>query len=154
MKFLTDRKEIAKEINIKGTPVLTIDITECMKGYDHCYEGSCVRVLGGHTRGYEDLDTRCTVMMFGGEQGNEDHDRPWTYKKIVLNGGVVCIDNSFGLSDVDEMVKWSNTRVIKAEDPVILYFRGKNVGYLRMMKVGKRIDPFCSTVATLVDIDE
>ena len=154
MKFLTDRKEIAQEINLNGTPVLTVDISKCMDGYADCYEGSNVRILGGHSKGYEDLDTRCTVMMFGDEPGNEDHTRPWMYKKIILRGGAVCLNGSFGLHDVDEMVKWSNTKVLKAGDPVILFFRGKEMGHLRMMKIGKRIDPFCSTVTTLADIDE
>lgn len=153
MKFLRERTEIAKKINIEKIPVLTIDITKCMNGYDNCYEGSKVRLIGGHSKGYEDLTTDCTVKMYGDEEGNECHDTPWLYERLVLTGGCVCLKSSFGLSDVDEMVEWSNTKILKANDPVIVYFRGNGVGFLREMKVGGRINPHCSTVAMLVDVD-
>lgn len=152
MKFLTDRKKIAEAINIQKLPVLTIDISKSMEGFDHCYEGSKVRVLGGHSKGYEDLDTRCTVRMFGDEKENSRHDAPQFYGKIILSGGAVFLSSDFGLRDVDEMVEWSNAREVRAGDQVIVYFRGNGVGYLRLMKVGSRIDPHCSTVAVLEDV--
>lgn len=151
MKFLTDRRKIADAINIRKVPVLTIDISKSMDGYADCYEGSKVRLIGGHVNGCEDLDTRCTVRMFGDELGNECHDTPQFYKKIKLCGGAVFVDSGFGLSDVDEMVEWSNTKILHAGDSVIVYFRGDGIGYLRLMKVGSRITPFCSTVAVLED---
>ena len=152
MKFLTDRMKIAEAINIQKIPVLTVDISKCMNGYDDCYEGSKVRLIGGHSKGYEDLDTRCTVRMFGDEVGNECHDAPQFYKTIKLCGGMFGIHSGFGLSDVDEMVEWSNTKILRAGDRVIVFFRGDGVGYLRLMKVSDRIEPHCSTVAVLEDI--
>ena len=153
MKFITNRQEVAKKINLDNIPVLTIDISKCMNGYDNCYEGSKVRLLGGHSSGYEDLTTECTVKMYGDEEGNECHAMPWTYKKIVLTTGCVCIKSSFGLSDVDRMVEWSNTKILKANDTVLVYFRGEDMGFLREMKVGAKINPHCSTAAVLVDVD-
>ena len=153
MKFITNRQEIAQKINIEKIPVLTIDISKSMNGYNDCYEGSKVRLIGGHSKGYDDLTTDCTVKMYGDEEGNECHSTPWMYKKIVLTAGCVCLKSDFSLSDVDQMVEWSNTKVLKASDPVIVYFRGSGVGFLREMKVGSRINPHCSTAAVLVDVD-
>ena len=153
MKFITNRQEIAQKINIEKIPVLTVDISKSMNGYNDCYEGSKARLIGGHSKGYEDLTTDCTVKMYGDEEGNECHSTPWMYKKIVLTAGCVCLKSGFGLSDVDQMVEWSNTKVLKANDPVIVYFRGSGVGFLREMKVGSRINPHCSTAAVLVDVD-
>lgn len=153
MKFITNRQEIAQKINIENIPVLTMDISKCMNGYDHCYEGSKVRLIGGHSKGYEDLTTDCIVKMYGDEDGNECHDMPWMYKKIVFTAGCVCIKSSFGLADVDSMVEWSNTKILKANDVVLVYFRGKDMAFLREMKVGSKINPHCSTAAILVDVD-
>ena len=153
MKFLTDRHEIGKAINIDNIPVLTIDIERCMKGYPDCYSGSKVRVLGGRSAGYSNLDTRCTVEMFGEEPGNECHDKPWLYSKIILSGSSVCIKRTFGLDDILNDVEWSNARTVKAGDLVLVLFKGADSACLRMMKVGDHVNPHCMTVATLVDVD-
>ena len=48
MKFLRDRKEIAKAINIERIPVITMNIRKCMDGYENCYEGSRINLEGAH----------------------------------------------------------------------------------------------------------
>lgn len=157
MKFLRDRSEIARKINIENVPVLTMDLTKPIRGdnfYKDCYEGSKVRILGGHSAAYADLPTRCTIAMYGDETGNENHAEPWTYKKIILSGAPVFLKRGFSLDDVDQMVEWSNTKLLKAGDSVIVFFRGKDTGHLRMMKIGSYIDPRCSTVAALEDVEE
>lgn len=153
MKFLRTRHEIADAINIKKYPVLTIDLRQPMNGYPDCYSGSKVNVAGGHSKDYEDLLTRCTVQMFGDEPGNECHDEPWMYQKIILSGGCVCLHSSFTMKDILEDIEWSNARTVKAGDTVVVFFQMENACYLRMMKVSDRINPHCSTVAVLVDID-
>ena len=153
MKFLRDRKEIAKAINIDRIPVITMDISKCMKDYTDCYEGTKINIEGAHSGRYSDLLTHCTARMYGDEIGNECHDEPWMYKKIVLCPRITCLSDSFSLRDVDEMVEWSKAPVVKAEDLVIVYFRANNEAYLRLMKIGKRIDPFCTTATTLEDVD-
>ena len=152
MKFLTDIKKIAQKINIEHVPVLTIDITKGMDGYPDCYEGSKVRIVGAHKGEYADLDDRCTVRMYGDQEGNENHESPWLYKTIKLYGEAVFLKGDYGLRDVDEMVEWSNTRAVHAGEKVLVYFRGKDVGFLRLMKISDHVDPFCSTVARLEDI--
>ena len=154
MKFLTNRTEIAKAINIDRIPVITMDISKCMNGYENCYEGTKVNIDGAHKGRYADLLTHCTARMYGDEVGNERHDAPWTYKRIVLSTRTTCLTADFGLRDVDEMVEWMSAPIVKANDPVIVFFRAKDRGYLRMMKIGGRIDPNCSTATTLVDIEE
>ena len=154
MKFLTNRTEIGKAININRYPVLTLDCTAPMKGFPDCYSGSKINLAGGHSKGYEDLLTRCTIKMYGDETGNETHDTPWMYKKIILSGGSVCLHATFGLEDVIEDIEWSNARVAKGGDKVLVFFKAPNGGCLRLMKISDRVNPHCSTVATLEDIDE
>ncbi len=142
MKYVTDRKEIARKINIENIPVLTMDLKKPMDGYPNCYEGSKVKVQG----------IRAKMKMFGDELGNDNHRKPWTYKKIVLTSYGVCIKSGFDLLDVDNMVEWSNAREVKEGDKVLVYFRGEDFGILREMKIGK-VNKFCSTVAELEDVE-
>ncbi len=153
MRFLKDRREIAKAINIDRIPVLTVDIDNPMRGFPDCFSGSKVLVYGGYSKGHENLATRCTVKMFGDEPGNECHEKPWMYKSIILSGECVCLHNDFRMQDLLEDVEWSNARTIKAGDTVIVFFKTVCQGCLRVMKVSDRINPHCSTVATLVDVD-
>lgn len=149
MKFLKDRHEIAKAININRYPVLTIDCTKPMNGYPDCYEGSKINIKGNR-----DLLTRCTVKMYGDEPGNEAHDAPYMYKSIILSGGCVCLHSSFGLADVIEDIEWSNARIAQGGDKVVVFFKMANGGCLRLMKISDHINPHCSTVARLEDVDQ
>lgn len=153
MKWLTDRKEIAKAINIDRIPVITMNIRKCMDGYENCYEGSRINLEGAHKGKYADLLTHCTARMYGDENGNERHDAPWTYVRIHLSPRTTYLHDSFSLRDVDEMVDWSNAPKAKANDLVIVYFRGEDRGYIRLMKIGSRIDPFCTTAVMLEDVE-
>ena len=157
MKFLRERKEIARKINIERVPVLTIDIDHPMRGYDNCYEGSKINIAGAYTGDrYSHLLCRCTVEMFRDEPGNDCYETPWLYKTIILSPESCMLHSDFSLSDVEEMVEWSNARVAKAGDEVIVFFisKEKHFGVLRVMKIGERINPHCSTATTLKDIDE
>lgn len=151
MTFLTDRKEIAKAINIDRIPVITIDIGKHMDGFENCYEGSRIRIDGAYKGRYSDMLVRCTARMYGDEHGNDCHSTPQFYKRIVLQPSVVAIADSFGLTDVDEMVKWNNTPIVKAGDKVVVYFRDREAGSLRLMRIGERLDPHCMVVTTLTD---
>ena len=153
MKYLTNRKEIAKAINIDRIPVITMDISKCMDGYDNCYEGSKINIDGAYSGRYAHLLTRCTARMYGDEKGNECHDEPWRYARIHLCTKNACLHDSFCLSDVDEMVEWSHAPTVKANDKVVVFFRSANEGYLRLMKIGARIDPNCTTATMLEDIE-
>ena len=153
MKFLTDRREIAEEMNIKRTPVITMDISKCMDGYDDCYKGSKV-LVATPTKRYPDSTRRCTAKMFGDESGNENHDKPWTYKRIHLTCPGAFMSDSFGYHDVMEMVEWSNCRILQGGQEVLVVFDTGINCYIRKMKVSERVDGTCYTVAMLKDIDE
>ena len=153
MKFLRDRREIAQAINIDRLPVITIDIRKPMDGYPDCYEGSKVLIATPNKR-YPDSYSKCTVRMFGDEPGNaEHHDAPWGYKKIVLCEGMIGLFADFGLSDVREMVEWSNCRWLTAGQKVVVFFDKGDKGFLRVMKVSDRVTPGYTSVAYLEDID-
>lgn len=147
MKFLEGRQEIAEAINIKKYPVITIDLSRPLNGddfYKNCYGGSRV-VLATPTKHYPESEDRCTAMMFGDACGNENHDRPWTYKRIILQEGMVGISARFDLKDVRDMVSWNNAPHVKEGDTVVVFFDAGGSGWLRLMKVHAHL---------LVDIDE
>ena len=150
MKFLTDREKIANLINIERVPVLRINIGEPIDSVlKDCYKGDKVLVDSG--KGYH---CRCNIEMFGDETGNENHEQPYLYKKIVLGQGVIGISSRFCYSDVMEMAEWNRCPVVSKEDKVVVIFYDDNKGvcFIRPMKIGKYIDRFCSTVAILEDI--
>ena len=153
MKFITDRHEIAEAINIKRTPVIRINIKDCMQGYENCYEGSRL-LLSTPSKRYPDSYKKCTVKMYG-DNGNEDkHDAPWTYTRIGLYPEMSCLTDSFGYSDVIEMAKWSEARCVKGGDEVLVIFDRGDVCFIRRMRIGNRVDPFVYPSAILHDIDE
>lgn len=156
MKFVTDRQELAKDINIKGIPVITMDISRPLDGdefYKDCYGGSKIRVAY-QTRRYGELHSRCRAKMFGDEVGNKGHhDEPWKYKRIHLSCPCVGISAEFNLHDAREMNMWSNTRILHAGDEVYVFFDRGDRAFYRKMRVG-RVDSGCSTVAMLEDVDE
>ena len=154
MKFLTDRKEIARVINIEDTPMITFDLDNPMPGYDGCYAGSKVKVLDAKRtdRAYA---ARCTAHIWSDAPGY-DPLMPFMCKKIDLNCYGTCICADFGYSDILTMETWSNARTVKAGDRVVVFFKSdtQKVGFLRLMKVSDRVDVHCATVATLTDIED
>ena len=142
MKFLTDRHDIANEINIKETPVVMINIAKCMDGWEHCYEGDKIVVN----------DIRCTVKMYG-DGGNENlHGTPYLYNNIELMPENICITDGFGRKDVIEDVEWRKAvRAREGEDIIVVFDTGKTV-FVRKMKIGK-VTKWVYPAATLQDID-
>lgn len=149
MRFLTDRKVIAKAINIDGTPVIRIDITKEMPGYDNCYEGDQVVVIDKK----DGLDTRCTISMYGDRENEGLHGTPWLYKRIVLMPEMIGIHADFGWHDVKEMYSWSKAVRVREGQEVIVLFDAGDHGYLRRMKIG-RAAKFVYPTAVLEDIEE
>ncbi len=150
MRFLTDRKVIAKAINIDGTPVIRIDITKEMPGYENCYEGDRVVVI--HKDGH---DTRCTVEMFSDQENSGWHSTPWLYPRIVLMPETICIHSDFGYSDVMETYEWSKAvRVREGQEVIVLFDAGSGRGvWLRKMKMG-RAAKWVYPTARLEDLGE
>ena len=154
MKFITNRQEIARLMNIEDVPAIRMDVSKCMRGYEHCYKGGIVKIACPSKR-YPDMTHNCTIEMFGDEHGNSDkHDTPWLYERIKFGGEMIGLTASFGYSDVMELVKWNNARTIKAGDIVLVVFDRGDACFIRKMRVGAHVDPFCTTVATLEDVDD
>ena len=155
MKFIKDRKELAQEINIKNTPVVTIDITRPLNGdhfYEHCYGGTNIKV-NTPCKSHPDMQARCSVEMFGDEEENKDlHCAPWCYGRIVLKQGVVGIHSGFGCADLREMIEWNAARSVSAGDEIIVVFDAGDNMFVRKMRVG-RVSEHCSTVAVLEDVE-
>lgn len=141
MKFLTDRHEIAEAINIRQLPTVRIDIRKCIEGFEDCYEGDKIVVEG----------IRCTVKMFGDGVNETLHDNPERYKKIELMPEGICLHESFGRQDVEEMVEWRQAQRASAGDEILVLFEGEDFAYLRQMKIGK-VAKFVYPTAVLEDI--
>lgn len=150
MKFLTDRREIAQEINIKRTPVVTIDITKCMDGYEHSYKGTDIEIQSPCDK---ELYSRCTVEMFGNGKNKDKHNTPWLYDDIGLYEGLVGIYSGFGMADVLDMVHWNNVRRAKQGDEIIVMFKGEDKCFLRKMRIG-HVGFMVYPLAKLEDIEE
>ena len=151
MKFLKDRQEIARIINIDDTPVITFDLDHEMNGYKGCYEGSKIKIDNGRGRAYS---IRCTAHIWSDKEGY-DPLLPFMAKQIDLNSRGSCIHSSFGYSDVLEMEQWSNARTVKAGDSVVVLFKSdrQKTCFLRLMKVSDHVTAHCITAATLVDAE-
>ena len=112
--FLTDRREIAKAINIDKIPVIVFDLTNPMEGYDNCYEGTKVNIEGAHRGAYADLSTHCTPHIWGDELKGDAILCPWLCDHISLN----CLNKRFV----------SNGRIVE---------KGNNVPYLACVEAVK-----------------
>lgn len=147
MRFMTDRKEIAKAINIDRKPVLRIDISKSIDGYDDSYKGDDVVVLDR-----TGFDIRCTVKMFGDLANEKLHETPWLYQRICLMPETICITNSFGYSDVMEMYKWNKALRVREGEEVLVLFDAGNTCYLRKMKIG-RVTKWVYPAALIIDAE-
>lgn len=150
MKFITDRHEIAQEINIKKTPVVTVNIKECMSGYEHCYEGQAVRInIPG-----KDFDLLCKVQMFGDDSKNlHHHENPAFYETIGLYSETIGIHASFGVSDVRKMVERSRCPEVNLGDEIIVVFDKGDAVWIRKMRIPKKINMFVFPVGILEDVE-
>lgn len=150
MKFITDRKEIAFEINIKKTPVVTVNIKECMRGYEHCYEGQALRI----NLPKKGLDLLCKVQMFGDDSKNlNHHDNPALYETIGLYSEMACLHSSFGPSDIREMVERSRCPEANPGDEIIVVFDKGDAVWIRKMRIPERINMNVFPAGILEDVE-
>jgi len=146
MKCLTDRHEIAKAMNYGKYVVLTIDHETPVEGYEKYMstfvKGSRVKVRRGGTGENADLTSHGCLYFEDGRLG--------------IEGECFGIHSGFGYSDVMEMYREANTPTVSGGDIVIVVEQwGKHRNCIvRVMRVSKHVDIFCSTVAYLEDLDE
>lgn len=105
MKGLKDRHEIAEAINVKMLPVLTMDISESLDGYDGCYEGSKCRVKY-QTRNHGEQWTEGKIWCENGEYS--------------IIGGGFGIHERFSYEDMMGMVETANTPMLEEGQEVVV----------------------------------
>ena len=141
MRFLTDRKEIAKVLNFGEYPVIMFDLDTPKAGWDDVYEGTPVRVdmgkFGDGTKWYEGVLP--TIYVDNHHEGIENTVANRLRSDIHLPGNGACISSSFGVADVIKDAKFAMAPVVKADDDVVVVYTwdGGLNGAVRMMKVGK-----------------
>lgn len=150
MKFITDRKEIAKLINIDELPTVRIDISKHREGWERCYTGDKLVVYGKNSK-LRDYGIRTTVEMYGDEE-NEGINEPLLYKRICLMPEAVCLHNGFGYNDAVDMYNWRTAQRANEGQEIVVMFDAGSKCYLRLMKVGKVADWVYPT-AILEDVD-
>lgn len=145
MKYLTERREIAKAMNFGKYPVLRLDLSNRpAQSYapdsDFC-AGDRVRVAWDKP-GYEGMTTRGKVYFSDG--------------RYAIDQGCSILKNSFTRNDIIEDYEWSCAPLVHAGQEVILIIDNpiEKKCAVALMKVSERIDIHCSTVAYLMDADE
>lgn len=160
MKFLTDRKEIAKVMNFGKYPVVMFDLDSPKKGWDGVYEGTKVRLDTGKT--FSDGtawidDCGTTIYVDNFHEGIEDTIENRLKAKIYLGHGGACISSDFGAYDVFRMAENAMAPMIHPGEKVAVVYKATVDGdvraWVRMMKVSDRINVHCSTVGYIEDID-
>lgn len=141
MRFVTDRKEIAKVLNFGKYPVIMFDLDTPARGWDDVYEGTPVRVDMGSfsdgTKWYN--DSVPTIYVDNYHKGIENTVVNRISADISLPSYGAMISSSFGPSDVIKSAKFAMAPVVKADDDVVVVYtwdKGSSA-CVRMMKVGK-----------------
>lgn len=132
MKVLKERTEIAKAINGRKYPVVTIDLA---KTDEYGIVSEPVVIDNGT------FDDGFPYMIHSEIRCYSDE------KNFTFSSGGVCISNSFGYYDVDEMTAYRNAPVIKPDEDVILVIKDtvNKKCWIIMLHTSKRINKFCST---------
>lgn len=141
MKYIGTRTEIAKEINIKRTTTVRIDLADA-----DCYGLKSQKVLidNGTFRDGTPYLIRAEIRAFCDEQ------------KFTFASYGVCLSNSFGYYDMEEILTYANAPVIKTDSDVVIAIvdsKSKRMFTPVLLHTGKRVDAHCSTPLTFEDDD-
>lgn len=141
MKFVCDRKEIAKVLNFGKYPVIMFDLDTPKKGWDDVYEGTPVRVdMGAFSDGTKWYnDSIPTIYVDNNHKGIENTVTNRITADICLPSGGAMLSASFGAHDVLDMAKFAMAPIVKSGDDVVVVYSwdGGTRAMVRMMKVGK-----------------
>ena len=140
MKYLTERTEIAKAINGRKLPVVTVDLT---KADEYGIVSEPVVIDNGT------FDDGFPYMIHSEIRCYSDA------KKFTFSSGGFGIHSGFGYSDVMEMMEYRNAPIIKADSDVILVIKNSKERhcYIVVLHTSKKISEFCSTPLTFEDND-
>lgn len=140
MKFLTDRTEIARAINGRKMPVVTMDLSEAD---EYGLKSEPVVIDNGTFRDGFPYMVHSKIRLYTDE------------KKFTFSSGCVGIHDSFGYTDVMDMLEYRNAPVIKADSDFILVIKNPadRECYIAVMHTSNRVDPHCSTPLHIEDGD-
>ncbi len=141
MKQLTDRREIAKAINVERKTVVRIDLAEAD---EYGIKSQKVVIDNGTFRDGTPYMVRAEIRAYADEM------------KFTFHGFGSCIHSDFGYYDVEEMVEYANAPVIKTDSDVVLVIvdsENKKAYAPVILHTGNRVDAHCSTPLTFVDED-
>lgn len=141
MKTLKDRREIANEINVKRTTTVRIDLADAD---EYGLKSQKVLIDNGTFRDGTPYLVKAEIRAYSDEM------------KFTFSGFSTCLSNSFGYSDIEEMVELANAPVIKPDSDVVLVFvnsKNRKAYAPCVLHTSKRVDPNCSTPLTFTDED-
>lgn len=141
MRILKDRKEIAKEVNIKRTTTVRIDLAD---SDEYGIKSQIINIDNGTFRDGTPYLIKAEIRAYCDEM------------KFTINGFNTCLKDSFSYYDIEEMVEQANAPVVKADSDVVLIIvnsRTKQMLAPVVLHTGKRIDAHCITPLTFADED-
>ena len=136
--YLTNRHEIAYAMNSTQFPVMRINLeSPYTDGHLYFDKGSKCRLA------YNGLN-REGKLVYNMEDG----------KGFEIKGGCIGLTASFGYSDVQKMYEMANTPILHTEQIVVVVvdFPTERSCKVVVLKVGKRVNPHCTTMAVLEDL--
>lgn len=143
MKILNERTAIAEALNFGKYPVFTLDLDSRVVGWEDDpnfkYGSRCRLVYNSKNHG--EMHIGCTLTVCDG--------------RFTLSPDITCLKKVYTISDRLHDAETAMTPLVHATDEVAIYCYSKkdNVDYVRVMRIGNRIDPFCISAATLNDLD-
>lgn len=141
MKFITDRKELAKAMNFGLYPVLKIDLADTD---DYGLKGCRVRIDGGtFTSGSPHIiDAR--IRAYSDE------------KELTTSCSGSWLSDSFSYHDYFEMAENAYAPIIRPDQDVVvaIYDSKANRCYAALLvHTGPRVNPGCTTPLEFLDAD-
>lgn len=138
MKKITERQEIAKALNFGKYPVLCLDLAkDKIEGCEGCYEGQRTK----------------TEWYYKGQKYY--HNGTLAYwkdnNKLEIMSETICLKESFGYSDIEEMVLNANATQVEPEQEVIVVIINSErrvASYPYLTKTGK-YNNNCITAMTI-----
>lgn len=141
MKFITERTEIAQTINFHKMPVVKMDLANKT---EYGIRSEKVLIDNGTFRDGNPYYIKSDLRVY------EDS------AKFEFSNKCGCLTDSFGYSDIAEMLEFANAPIIKADSDfclVIIDSEKRTALKPIILHTSKRIDAHCITPLSVEEID-
>lgn len=141
MKFITERTEIATTINFHKMPVVKMDLANKT---EYGIRSEKVLIDNGTFRDGNPYYIKSDIRVYEDE------------KRFTFHSGCTALTDSFGYSDIVEMLEYANAPIIKADSDFVLVVidSEKKIAMKPIvLHTGKRINPHCIAPLTVEEID-